>query len=334
MVRELPTVSDEFCGVFSTRAAARAGWTPAALLHGVECGRLTRLARGVYIESQRLAGEGPEADRLRASIQAIAAGIAVPTATPSHTSAAVLAGVPVWQLPDHACVTVTPRFTGDARCAHLHRARLPTEHVVGVGPRRRSGGARTILDTAREHGIEDAVVIGDYALRHRMTTLDELGRVVESCERWPGIRRARTVVDLLDPRSESPLESVSRLRLALTRLPQPEPQVEIFDHRGVLLGRLDFYWDEFGVAGEVDGKLKYRDRPDEVRWREKRRQEPMEDTGVLFVRWGRPDLATMAILERRVRTVLARGARRPRSDRAWIARPTPRMPLTVPRLFW
>ena len=133
---------------------------------------------------------------------------------------------------------------------------------------------------------------------------------------------------LLDPRSESAIESVSRLRLGSTTLPAPEPQVEIFDRNGVFLGRLDFYWDEFGVGGEVDRKMKYQDKPGEVLWLEKKRQEPMEDRGLVFVRWGRSDLDTMAYLQARIEGVLARGARRPYTDRDWIARPTrPRYPL-------
>ncbi|HEY8301545.1 MAG TPA: hypothetical protein VIG48_06585 [Jatrophihabitans sp.] len=78
------------------------------------------------------------------------------------------------------------------------------------------------------------------------------------------------------------------------------------------------------MAGEVDGKVKYGVDPREAVWREKRRQGPMEDTGLLFIRWGRPDIENMPMLARRIETVLAGGARRPRSDRAWIARPTAR----------
>ncbi|MGH8860440.1 MAG: hypothetical protein ACRDVG_04255 [Jatrophihabitantaceae bacterium] len=137
------------------------------------------------------------------------------------------------------------------------------------------------------------------------------------------------MLERLDPRSESPIESVSRIRLGASTLPAPEPQTEIFDLTGVFLGRLDFYWEQFGVAGEVDGREKYSaNDPGAVWWREKRRQELMEDTSLVFVRWGRADLDNMPRLLARIETAFARGARRPVSDRAWIARPTlPRFPL-------
>lgn len=261
-------------------------------------------------------------------MRTVAATTTVKAAVASHTSSALLAGLSVWELPDRPCIPRPPRSTGDAVCAHLHRATLPSDHVLDTVEIPRTRAARTVLDIAREHGIEDAVVVGDEALRRAMTDPQRLLAAAEYCATWPGIRRAVDVLELLDPRSESAIESVSRLRIGRTTLPDPEPQVEIFDRNGVFLGRLDFYWDEFGVGGEVDGKVKYRDDPRAVWWREKKRQEPMEDCGLSFVRWGRADLEDMAQLESRIAGMLARGARRPVTDRDWIARPTePRFPL-------
>jgi putative AbiEi antitoxin of type IV toxin-antitoxin system len=89
------------------------------------------------------------------------------------------------------------------------------------------------------------------------------------------------------------------------------------------LVRVDFYWDEFGVAGEVDGLSKYREDPLQTTMRERRRQGLMDELGLIFVRWGRADLHDMRMLTGRVEAALARGSRRPRSDRGWIARFAP-----------
>jgi hypothetical protein len=215
-------------------------------------------------------------------------------------------------------VTVRPGYTGDAEAAHLHRARL--DGVIITRGIARTRIARTILDIAREHDIEDAVVVGDAALARRMVDGERLVRAAEFCAGWPGIRRAYGTLQLLDPRSESPLESVSRVRLAWAGVPKPEPQVEIVDRTGLWLGRLDFYWDEFGVAGEVDGKVKYRTDPGLAFHLEKRRQELMEDTGLVFVRWGRADLDDMPRLASRLSAGFRRGSRLPRSERGWIVR--------------
>jgi hypothetical protein len=308
-----------------TNADARAtGLTRSSIAHALRKDRLVRPCRGVYVPAEVWHGDDFDAERRRAMLRAEAAVRLVVPSFASHICAAVLAGLPAWELPDRACVTVTPRYTGDSACAHLHRAGVPAEHVVRDAAIPRLTTTRTILDIAREHGLEDAVVVGDRALRDRMTDEARLGACAEYCANWPGIRRARKLLELLDRRSESPLESVSRLRLSCTRLPAPELQPDIVDINGVFLGRPDFYFDEFGVAGEVDGRVKYVDRPDEVVWRERQRQAPMEDTGLIFVRWGRSDLEDMPRLVSRIETVFARGARRPHGDRSWRAILKPR----------
>jgi hypothetical protein len=255
---------------------------------------------------------------VRFAIRSAAATLAIRDAVGSHASSAVLATLPVWELPDRPCVTVRPGYTGDALRVHLHRATLDGVVSGTVAPRTRV--ARTILDIAREHGTEDAVVAGDAALARGIVDEDALMRCARFCEGWPGIRRAYHAIGLLDARSESPLESVSRLRLVEHGIPAPEPQTHIFTLDGVYLGRLDFYWEEFGVAGEVDGRLKYRLKPDEVVWREKRRQELLEDAGLVFARWGRPDLENMPRLVAKVQRTFRRASRRPASDRLWVAR--------------
>jgi hypothetical protein len=194
--------------------------------------------------------------------------------------------------------------------------------VVAVDGMLRTRTARTVLDIAREHNVDDAVVVGDAALARGMTDGDRLFACAARCAGWPGARRANQVLGLLDPRSESPLESVSRIRIPMFGVPAPEPQVDILTRSGLFLGRLDFYWDEFGVAGEVDGQVKYTDDPVLAVVREKRRQGPMEDLGLIFVRWGRWELENMRALTHRLGEAFARGARRPRADRTYVARPS------------
>ena len=67
-------------------------------------------------------------------------------------------------------------------------------------------------------------------------------------------------------------------------LPEPEPQVLILDEHLRVVAQVDFYWDEFGMVGEADGRSKYDDR--QVLTAEKVRQELLEDLRVVVVRWG------------------------------------------------
>jgi hypothetical protein len=115
---------------------------------------------------------------------------------------------------------------------------------------------RTVLDLARTLPMTWAVAAGDRALALGLTR-QELNAGLLVMERWPGVRAARRAVEFLEVPSESPGESVSRVRLVEEGLPRPEPQREIFGPGGRLIARVDFYWEEHKTVGEFDGKIKY-----------------------------------------------------------------------------
>lgn len=285
----------------------------------MRAGFIDRLDRGLYVAHND--DVGPIADAERFAARSVAAILSVSPAWGSHRSAAVLADLPLWTVPDRACITVPPRYTGDARHSHLHRARIPlVDQLPGEVPRLRA--ARTIIDVAREAGVEEAAVIGDAALRRGLTDYDRILAAAERCRLWPGFRHARQLLPLLDARAESPIETISRVRL--TRyLPAPEPQTEILDLSGRRIGYVDLYWDEFGVVGEIDGKDKYRADPFGTWWKEKKRHELLRECGLPVVRWGRSELDGMAHLVWRIEQAFAEGARRT-GPRRWIAISTDR----------
>ena len=108
-------------------------------------------------------------------------------------------------------------------------------------------------------------------------------------------------------------------------------QTDILGLDGRFLGRGDFYWDEFRVVGEVDGRTKYADEdPVDAFYREKRRQERMEDAGLVFARWGKFEVDHPQALLAKIESAFARAARRPASERLWVARPSVRS-LAPPR---
>jgi hypothetical protein len=311
-----PEVANTQFGVFTRSQALSDGWNRSGLAHAVARGRLRQSRTGAFVIAELTMGHGPESDRKRLTIVTIAALLTTRRAVASHAAAAVLADLPVWRLPQRPCLTVPPRHTGDVQDVHLHRAALPSSHVRPALSSRRTSAARTIVDLAREHGVEQAVVTADAALRRGFTTRADLEGCLARCVGWPGIRRACTAVTLVDGRAESPLESVSRLRLAGEGLPAPLVQADIFDASGTWLARTDMYWEQFGVAGEADGRLKYHD---EALWDEKLRQERLEDAGLVIVRWGHADLADPTRLAARIRAAFARAARRPASERRFRA---------------
>jgi hypothetical protein len=152
----------------------------------------------------------------------------------------------------------------------------------------------------------------DAALGRGLATMAELEAVAARCRNWPGIAKARRALALTDARAESPLESISQLALTKHRLPAAVLQQSIYDSRLRFRGRVDFYWDEFGVVGEADGHAKYRLSPNSL-IEEKLRQERLEELGLIVVRWGWADVGEPTALERRIRQAFQRGGARDRS---------------------
>ena len=297
-----------------TRADLRAlGWTDSAITRAIRSGRLVALRRG------QLARATPDD-----TLTAVAAARSCSDSAVSHRSALLVHGLPVvgrWD--GRPVATAPPRRTGSLHEAHLHRATLWPQDVVVVGEVPVTSVARTLIDVARNCPTSTAVAALDAALHRRIVSEAELDDVVLRCWNWPGIARAHRAIRLCDGRSESPLESVSRLTIRWLRLPPPEPQVVVLDPSGHPIARLDFYWDEFGVAGEADGRSKYDDR--DVLTAEKDRQEEVENLGVCFTRWGWQHVVRRPhTLRSRVESAFERGQLRDRSGfrRQWSVRPT------------
>lgn len=323
-MRDLPAAAPGAHGVFSAVAAKAGGWSQRGLDCAVRADRLVRVVPGWYAPAQLWRGDAPDDQRRRLAMRTVAALGSVADSVATGASSAVLAGLPLWTTPTMPCLTVAPGSTTSARSAHLHRAALPPDQVVG-GLVPRTSSARAVVDLARERGVDEAVVLGDAALRKRMTDAARLSAALGLCRGWPGTAAAQEALSLLDGRAESPAESMSRLRLRSWLPVAPDLQTVIVSLDGHHLGRLDFYWDEFGVGGEVDGRLKYRDHPDAVFYTEKRRQERLEDTGLVMVRWGVADLDPRRGLRSRLESAFARGCRLPRSERRWRIRQTPQL---------
>jgi hypothetical protein len=130
-----------------------------------------------------------------------------------------------------------------------------TEHWP-AGPVPVTSATRTLVDCAREWGLEDAVVALDAGLLAERTTVDDLERAVAAASHWPGAPAAQRAVALADGRAESPLETRGRLRIVGAGLPRPELQVEIRT-AGRLVAVVDAWFDDAAVAVEFDGQVKY-----------------------------------------------------------------------------
>lgn len=295
--------------VFTVHDAAAHGWTSSALRNAVHHGRLLRVRRGVYssvLDRNPVTAAAAAARRYSGSVV-------------SHRSAVLMHGLPLLgREPAVPELTVAPRSNANIQHAHPHRATLREKDVTTIDDIPVTSVARTLVDLGRHRPIGAAVTAIDAALHDGRVTMAEIEDVLVWAWNWPRIRRAQRAVHYCDGRSESPLESVSRLVLAWLRIPTADLQTNIFDEFGRLAGRADFYWNEFGVVGEADGRSKYDRRS--VLVDEKERQERFEELGLVVVRWDWSDVTRDRLaLKGRLERAFERGRRRDRSGfpRLW-----------------
>ena len=259
-------------GAFTRQEALACGYSPAAIRYRLRTGRWLAPHPGVYVDRAAW-----EADRLR--VTAAAACRSLPGTVASHTTAALLRGIAVLGK-DELCLT-RERAGGHYDLAGSHRlyvAALPDEHICRRDGLPMTVDARTVVDLARR-SFDGGVVAADCALHLGRVTVAELEAVLERCRGWPGVQRARDVAAFADARAESPLESISRVRMRRNDVPPPELQVEIGPFR------VDFLWEDRRTVGEADGMVKYDGADPDVLRAEKLRQEYLDDQGFEVVRW-------------------------------------------------
>jgi hypothetical protein len=278
----------------------------------VKTQQLERVRRGAY--AVPLPADSPKERRQRRLVQATLAQLDE-GAVLSHGSAAVLYGLPTWShWLDRVHVTRS-RSTGGQRRAlvHVHVAPMLADDVELVNGILVTSLARTVLDLAHAAPFHQAVAVGDRALALGLDPA-ALQEALSRMTRWPYVRGARRACAFLDGRSESPAESVSRVRFLEQGLPSPHTQYKVYDEVGELIARCDFGWEEHRTLGEFDGKAKYgrllrpgQSAADAV-YTEKLREDALRDRGWQVVRWTWTDLGRPEVIADRVRRAFDRAA--------------------------
>jgi hypothetical protein len=266
--------------------------------------RLLRVRRGVYTDLV-VADLTPwaasvlqvRAARLTSGVDLVAAG-----ATAALVHDLPLLGRP----PVRPCLVERKQ---DRPEHHGTSATLHAYEVVHVGVPVTSF-ARTAFDVARSRGHLAGVLIADAVLARgvRREELVPAGRTG-----WPGAEAARTAAAFADGRSESPLESLGRVRFSEQGLPPPQLQVVVADEDGPF-ARVDQCWEEHRTVAEADGALKYATTAD--LFAEKRREDRLRDAGFEVVRYTWDEaLHRPGALAARVRRAFARSTSRGRQPR-------------------
>ena len=190
----------------------------------------------------------------------------------------------------------------------LHRHDLESGDVIEIAGIPVTSLMRTLLDLLLTQPPELTVVVLDALLASGRINAEHLLRLGLRARGRHGVRRAQHALALCDARSESPLESLSRIRFVQRGLVPSAIQYEVKNEAGLLVARSDFGFGEPRpwVLGEADG-LSIHDVP-AARVRDARREEQVRLLGYQVVRWTWGELATNPdTTVRRVYSFLALG---------------------------
>jgi len=256
-------------GPFTARQAADLGLTRGRLRELVKNGQVRRVMRGVYVDA-------PVPDttelRTRSLSLVIPDGVVVGLRT-----AAWLWGVDVTALGAHLVVPPVD-LMGPAGSAATRRTGV-SGHTGPLGDSDVAlrdnvwitTPARTAADLGRCLRRPDALASLDAMLRLPTLTAEVVTQELAKFAGYRGVVQARELVGLADPRSESPMESRTRLRAIDAGFPAFEPQVEVFDDIGSFVARLDLGRPAERKAVEYDGDAAHSSAEQQAHDRRRRR---------------------------------------------------------------
>lgn len=245
-----PTVSTE---PFLVDRHGGSGWSADQVRHE----RFLLTSRGVRADADQVERDGwsysqNPRTRWRAAQLPLADDVVL-----SHATAAAILELPLpaWMADQRVIHVTAPRTTNRPRRRDIvtHYASLVPIECIEIGDFRITSPARTYADIAYRLTVGQLVAFGDAVMRRYGTSERELIATVLRRKRYPGRRRARFCVDLLDPRAESPKESELRIMLRDAGLPEPSINPDILDDHGQFLARADIAFEEYQVIAEFDG---------------------------------------------------------------------------------
>ncbi|WP_328525326.1 type IV toxin-antitoxin system AbiEi family antitoxin domain-containing protein [Kribbella sp. NBC_00359] len=307
---KLKLLADGQGGVYSRAQAADSGYTPGQIHDRIRDGRWERIRYGQYAEATDLSHLAPWEQQIlrhRRLIHAAMNSLRPGTVAVSHQSALALHGVPLWgaDLAEVHVSRLDRHHGGRIGGVRHHRGRLTEADLTVVSGRPVTTVSRALLETACTSSFETAVISADAVRRDRPGSAEDLRRLLEVTEFWPGSATARAALAFSDPLSESVGESRLRVLMHNQGLPAPLLQVAFTDADG-FVGRVDFYFPGQRTVVEFDGLVKYAGGTPESLVKEKLREDRLRGLGLQVVRITWANLARPNQVAARIRTAFAR----------------------------
>jgi very-short-patch-repair endonuclease len=189
----------------------------------------------------------------------------------------------------------------------IHRDLLASDEIGDCAGVPVTTALRTAWDLARWLPTVEAVIALDALASAGRFPPAAVLRIQGRYPRARWRRRVPGVIDLSDPRAESPMETRSRLALVLRGLPRPELQYTVYTTLGEFVARLDMAYPLLKLAIEYDG------RGHLTAWQQQsdaRRLNKLDAAGWSVLRFTAPDiLHTPDATAAQVREVIARRRR-------------------------
>jgi very-short-patch-repair endonuclease len=177
----------------------------------------------------------------------------------SHTTAALLWGLPLSARHSDAgelhVSVVAPRRAPKSAGVIGHKLRLDPELLQLHEGYRVPGPVEVWCELASMVTLTELVQTGDALLRRKnpLASVDELRSAVSSAANRPGALRLREAFALVRPRTDSPMESLLRIAVVRSGLPEPDVNYSILDRKGRFVAFGDLVFPLSGVVVEYDG---------------------------------------------------------------------------------
>jgi hypothetical protein len=189
----------------------------------------------------------------------------------SHVTAALLHGIPLPLILERLSYPLHVMSPAPVRALRYrgvigHEARLAPVEVMLVAGMPVTTVERTWCDLAALLSLPDLVAAGDYLLcwEHPRTTLPRLRDAAACYESQRGRSKLPSALAALSPRSRSRPESLLRVALVASPLPDPVPNFEVhlaLSHRNI---EIDLAYPKYKVGLEYQGD---HHREDRGQWR-------------------------------------------------------------------
>lgn len=231
-------------GTFTRSEAMTAGWT----VNQLRGRQVSLLTRGVY---RAVAVPTDLIETCRALADVLATDSLF-----SHQTAAELLTLPAVGRRRQLLHVTTPIASPAIRRPGVvgHRGLLSDDDSGTAYDLPVTSPVRTFLDHASATSLEELIALGDAILHIKAATRAELAARIDAAKGWRGVRNARAALPLLDGRAESVPESLLRVRIHFSELPDAEPQVKVYDNYGNYVGRVDLGYRDLRIAIEYDGR--------------------------------------------------------------------------------